>query len=259
MDTHQFWPLAPEDPSMFAAQANVWLAELEQPADTIQRLAGELASDELLRAQRFYFERDRRRFIVARGVLRAILSAYLPVTPAQLSFTYGPQGKPALAAPFNDTGLRFNVSHSHELALYAVIRAREIGVDIEWMRPLDDAENLAAHFFSVREQMALRSLPEHLKHQGFYNCWTRKEAFIKAVGKGLAQPLDEFDVSLTPGEPAQLLANLGQTNEAKYWSLLALRPPTGYAAALAVEGTGLQVKCWKWQEKITSPERMIFL
>jgi len=255
MDVHQSWPLVPEVPSVLNADVHIWLAELEQPTEIVQQLADQLASDELFRAQRFHFEHDRRHFIVARGVLRTILSAHVHVTPDQLSFTYGPQGKPALAATYGDTRLRFNASHSHKLALYAVTCDREVGIDIEWMRPLDDAESIAAHFFSVSEQAALRSLPAHLKHQGFYNCWTRKEAYIKAIGKGLSQPLDEFDVSLIPGQPAQLLAVLGKDGEVTRWSFQALQPPAEYAAALAVEGTGWKVKCWKWEERLTPPER----
>lgn len=248
MVTHQGWPVPSEDRPTLGADVHVWLAELEQPERTLQRLTHLLASDELLRAQRFRFERDRRHFIVARGVLRAMLGLYLKMPPAQVQFTYGPRGKPALAAVCGHDRFRFNVSHSHELALYAMTQDREIGIDIEFMRPLDDAESIATHFFSAREQAALRSLPAHLKHQGFFNCWTRKEAYIKATGEGLYQSLEEFDVSLTPGEPAQLLSVLGKPDEVRCWSFQALQPPAGYAAALAVEGSGWQLKCWKWEE-----------
>ncbi len=247
MGRYQGWLLPPEGLPTWGADVHVWLAELEQPAHLVQRLAGILASTELLRAQRFRFERDKRHFIVARGALRSILSLYLQIVPAQIQFTYGPRGKPALAAACDDGRLRFNVSHSHELALFAVTRDREIGVDIEFMRPLDDAESIATHFFSINEQMVLRSLPAHLKHQGFFNCWTRKEAYIKATGEGLFQPLDEFDVSLAPGEPAQLLAVRGKPDEAQRWTFQALQPPAGYAAALAVEGSNWQLSCWQWE------------
>ena len=246
MIADEHWPPPPEDWTTCDNDLHVWLVEQEQPEEIIQRLTQLLASDELLRAQRFRFERDRRHFIVARGVLRSILSSYLKMPPAQVQFSYGPHGKPGLAAACGDTRLRFNVSHSHELALYAVTYDRELGGDIEFMRPLDDAESIATHFFSAREQAELRSLPVHLRHQGFFNCWTRKEAYIKATGEGLYQPLDEFDVSLTPGEPAQLLSVLGKPDEVKRWSLRALQPPAGYAAALAVEGTDWQLNCWKW-------------
>ena len=247
MIADEHWPLPPEDWTTCDTDLHIWLVELEQPEEVVQRLTPLLASDELLRSQRFRFERDRRHFIGARGVLRTILSLYLKMSPAQVQFSYGSHGKPSLAAACGDGRLRFNVSHSHELALYAVTYDRELGVDIEFMRPLDDAESIATHFFSVHEQAELRCLPAHLKHQGFFNCWTRKEAYIKATGEGLYQPLDEFDVSLTPGEPARLLAVQGKSDEVQRWSLRALQPPVGYAAALAAEGTDRQISCWKWQ------------
>ncbi len=246
------WPLPPEDRTAWDGDVHIWLAELEQPEAALQRLRRLLTDEELSRAERFYFERDRRHFVVARGVLRALLSTYLHIPPAAVQFTSGPRGKPALAAAHAEKPLKFNLSHSRELALYAVTHEREIGVDIEWMRPLDDAESIATHFFSAHEQAALHNLHAHLKQQGFFNCWTRKEAYIKATGEGLSQPLDRFDVSLVPGEPAQLLRVLDKPGEVERWSLLALQPPAGYAAALAVEGSGWQVRCWQWHE---TPER----
>lgn len=243
------WPPPPKDWTASISDLHVWLAELEQPENTFRRLSAVLARDELSCAQRFHFERDRQHYIVARGVLRSILSLYLKLPPAKVQFGYGPRGKPTLAAACGDGRLRFNLSHSHELALYAVTFERELGIDIEFMRPLDDAESVASHFFSAREQETLRNLPAHLKHQGFFNCWTRKEAYIKALGEGLYQPLDEFDVSLTPDEPSQLLAVRGKPGEVNRWSLYAIQPPTGYAAALIVEGSGWQVKRWQWKER----------
>ncbi len=251
MATHQFLAPPPEGGPTWDAEVHVWLAELEQPARTVEQLAGVLSDDELARARRFYFERDRRRFMVARGVLRKILGWYLALPPARLEFTYGPRGKPFLLAAGDGQRLRFNVSHSQELALFAVTRDRELGVDIEFMRPLDDADAIARHFFSAHEQATLLSLPASLKHQGFYNCWTRKEAYIKATGEGLSQPLDEFDVSLAPGEPAKLLSVVGKPEEVSRWTFQALQPPEGYAAALAVEGAGWQFTCWKWAERLT--------
>lgn len=251
MGTYPGWLAPLRVPLLGEADVHVWLAELEQPEHTLQQLTSALDKDELFRARRFHFERDRRHFIIARGVLRGILGSYLKIPPAQVSFVYGPRGKPALAPDDSNNRLRFNVSHSHELALFAVARDREIGVDIEWMRPLEDAEQIATRFFSAREQAELRNLPHSLKHQGFYNCWTRKEAYIKAIGEGLYQALDEFDVSLTPGEPVQLLSVLGKPEEAKRWLLQAVQAPAGYAAALAVEGADWHLRCWKWEEALT--------
>jgi 4'-phosphopantetheinyl transferase len=252
MATHQFWSPPPEGGPTWEAQVHVWLAELEQPTYAVQQLASVLSEDELLRARRFYFERDRQHFLVARGVLRTILGWYLALPPARLHFTYGSRGKPSLSAASGGEQLRFNVSHSHELALYAVTQGRDIGVDIEFMRPLEDADDIACHFFSAHERAILWNLPASLKHQAFYNCWTRKEAYIKATGEGLSQPLDEFAVSLAPGEPAQLLSVVGKPDEGSRWTFEALQPPPGYAAALAVEGAGWQLACWKWEKTLAA-------
>jgi len=158
-----------------------------------------LVPDERQRAERFRFERDRRRFIVAHGVLRDILGRYLKCSPAQVSFSYNQYGKPALAQESEAIGLRFNMSHSHEVALYALTRAREVGVDVELLREDFASLEIAERFFSRSEVALLNSLAPELRTDGFFNCWTRKEAYIKALGEGLSHPLDRFAVSLAPG------------------------------------------------------------
>jgi 4'-phosphopantetheinyl transferase len=155
MTTHESWPTPPEHLNHWDTDVHVWLAELEQPEHCVQRLARMLSIDELQHMKRFHFERDRRHFLVARGVLRAILSVYVHMAPALMQFTYGPHGKPSLAASGEPGRIRFNVSHAHELALFAVTRDREIAVDIEYLHPLDDAEDIARRFFSAREQAIL--------------------------------------------------------------------------------------------------------
>jgi 4'-phosphopantetheinyl transferase len=179
-------------------------------------------------------------------VLRDILSRYLGVPPSALVFRYSTYGKPALAAGFDAARVCFNISHSHEMALFAVTCEREIGVDIEHLGRDIHAEEIAEHFFSAHERASLRTLPAAAKHEAFFNCWTRKEAYIKAHGEGLSLPLDQFDVSLLPGEPAALLATRNDPWEARRWSLQALSPGSGYVAALAVEGQGWQLSCWHW-------------
>jgi 4'-phosphopantetheinyl transferase len=228
-------------PSPFTFQlerfdVHVWRVVLDQPAIRLQSLWEQLAPEERDRAARFHFPKDRDRFVAARGLLRVILGAYLGVDPAGLRFTKNAYGKPALAEQRGPDDLRFNLSHSHELVLYAITRGREVGIDVEWMRPDLADEEIAARFFSPREVAALRALPEPQRLEAFFNCWTRKEAFIKARGEGLSLPLDEFDVSLAPGEPAALLGTCWDPHEAGRWSLRALSPGPGYAAALAVEG-----------------------
>jgi len=238
------WNKAPHEAVLASDYVHVWRADLDQPAWRIQQLAQTLSTDEQERAERYRFEHLQRRFIVGRGVLRAILSHYLRVMPAQIQFRYGPQGKPRLAEPL--TTLHFNLAHSHELALYAVTQDRAIGVDIEHVRPLDRAEQLAERFFSAQEAAALRAVPPDQRLEAFFICWTRKEAYIKARGGGLSIPLNQFDVSLAPGEPARLVASRIDRRDPDRWSLYALAPAPAYLATIAVEGNGLRLACWQW-------------
>lgn len=231
-------------------EVHVWRASLDSHAVQVQSLRRTLAASELRRAKRYRFERDRQRFIIARGLLRAILSLYVGIEPDQLRFRYGAQGKPRLARETGGESFRFNVSHSHKLALYAVTRNRELGVDLEYLHSdLADVE-IAELSFSPREVAALHALPAEVRKEAFFTCWTRKEAYLKAKGDGLTLRLDQFDVSLAPGEPAVLLNTKGDPQEASRWSLLELDSGSGYVAALAVEGQDWQLKCWQWRELI---------
>ena len=245
-DLYRRWHLSPPDLALSCEDVHVWRASLGQPVEHVRQLAQTLSYDEMMKAERFRFERDRRRFIVGRGVLRTILGCYLAVEPDKVQFRYSPRGKPYLAERFDSHRLRFNLAHSHEIALYALTCGREIGVDLEYIRPMLDMEQIAARFFSVRENAALCDIPDDQKLEAFFSCWTRKEAYIKATGEGLARPLDQFEVSLAPGEPAQLLSVEGTSEETANWSLEALVPVPGYVAAVAVAGHGRQLKCWQW-------------
>lgn len=227
-------------------EVHVWQASLEEPPADYQQWLETLSEDERLRAQRFHFERDRKHFAVGRSILRALLGCYLGREPAEVQFRYGDRGKPYLAGKMSESEFYFNVSHSHGLALYAFARGREIGVDLEFARPLPDAENIAMRFFSPREKEAFRALAPSEKEAAFFKCWTRKEAYVKAVGDGLAFPLHQFDVSLSPGEPAKLLNINGCPEIAERWFLEDLTPAPGYAAAVAVAGGGWQLNCWQW-------------
>jgi 4'-phosphopantetheinyl transferase len=241
------WSPAPADLVLLNNAVHVWRVPLDLTASCVQRLQQVLSADEVGRAACFYFPRDRQHFIVARGVLRVILGRYLGVEPRQLCFCSSYYRKPALLPTCGGERLRFNVSHSHQLALYAVTYGREVGIDIEYIRTNFVCEEIAERFFSPRENVALGALPAHLKRQAFFNCWTRKEAYIKAHGEGLSLPLDQFDVSLTPGEPAALLATRGDAHEASHWSLRELTPGPGYVGALAVEGHDWRLTCWQWR------------
>lgn len=235
------WESPPLRPLLGAEEVHVWCVPLDPPEEEVRRCAALLSPDEQARAARFRFEKHRREFTVGRGMLRTLLGRYLDADPRRLEFGYGPHGKPVLASG----GLRFNLSHSGSLALYAVARERELGVDIEEHRPLDDAEQIAERFFSRAENEAFRALPPELRNEAFFLCWTRKEAYIKAIGEGLSLPLHEFDVSLAPGEPARLLG-ARDAAQALRWTLRGLDPAPGYAAAIVVEGSGWELACWRW-------------
>lgn len=226
-------------------EVHVWRAELDHNPSQINSLLYTLAEDERARAERFYFQRDRERFIVARGMLRRILGFYLNRAAESVSFCYGRQGKPALAGESGENKIHFNMSHSHGLALYAVTRGRELGIDLEFMREDLEVEQLAERFFSQREIVTLRALPAGHRKHAFFLCWTRKEAYIKARGEGLSLPLDQFDVSLIPGEPAALLGTRPDSGEALGWSLAELSVAPGYVSAVAVEGHGWSLSCWR--------------
>ena len=203
-----------------------------------------LSEKERERADKFHFPRDRNRFVICRGLLRILIGNYLDLDPANIDFTYNQYGKPFLANAPGEEALRFNVSHSNELALYAFTSSCEIGVDIEFMAAKEDELQIAERFFSPMEVGALHALRADLQTEAFYLCWTRKEAFVKARGQGLSLPLDHFVVSLKPGEPARLLSIKGDPGELRKWSMKSLYPGPGYAAAVVVEGSTCNLKCW---------------
>ena len=203
-----------------------------------------LAADEQERADRFVFEHDRQHYTVGRGFLRQILGRYVGLEPAQLRFSYGPQGKPDLADSRLSAALRFNLSHSKGLALVGLTQRHELGIDIEGIRTLDDMDKIAERFFSAAENVVYAQVPAALKSVAFFNCWTRKEAYIKAIGEGLSHPLDTFDVTLAPGAPARLLRAEKDPQAINRWSLMTLEPAPGYIGALAVAGQNLRVSSW---------------
>lgn len=238
------WPVPHDRPEIVPGGADVWCLPLDLAESRIAELAGLLSPDERARAARYHFDRHRRRFIACRAQVRTILADYLHASAAELRFESGPRGKPALAPPWSGSGIRFNVSNSHEIALCAVALDRELGVDVEYVRTPNDYEGLAAQFFAQAEVDALRSLPESVRLQAFFNCWTRKEAVLKAVGTGLAFPLDRVTVTLIPGEPARLVAWDDTPARPGEWWLTGVDPAAGYVAALAAPGMPLAVQRW---------------
>ncbi|HEV2864427.1 MAG TPA: 4'-phosphopantetheinyl transferase superfamily protein [Pyrinomonadaceae bacterium] len=241
---------SPRRDPLGGAEVHVWRASLKQPPEVLSALAATLSPEELERAARFHFRKDRDSFVVARGALRDILGRYLGVPPRRVRFTYGEFGKPALAAETcGGLPLSFNLSHSHELACCAVACGREVGVDVEHLREGVEVLSLAGHFFSRAEVAALGALPPEQRLRGFFNCWTRKEAYIKARGEGLSHPLDAFTVSLEPGSRAALLSTERDPAEAARWTLTDLPVGDDYAAALACEGPAPVLRRRDWNPR----------
>jgi 4'-phosphopantetheinyl transferase len=223
-----------------SGEVHVWQADLER-LSIPETCAAVLSTDECQRADRFRFPRDQRRYRHCRVLLRMLLAGYLQIEPAQISFGYWAHGKPSLAASCGSSDIRFNLSHSGEKAVFGFVRSREIGVDVEQIRHDFEVQAIAERFFSAAEGKALSQIPAHDRHQAFFNCWTRKEAFVKAKGGGLLLPLDQFDVSLVPGEPAELLRTRPDPEERNRWSLWNLEVGPEYAGALVIEGAGLKI------------------
>lgn len=213
-------------------EIDVVVTSLTAPAERVRIATAILSSDERARAARFIHDRNRRRFVMARARLRELLGERLEVPAQSVSFEYGPTGKPALPRHHN---LRFNLSHSAELAVYVFAMDIEVGVDVEQVRVIDDAHRLAARTFSPREHHAYRSLPPHEQPLAFFNCWTRKEAFVKATGHGLSPPLDSFDVSLAPAETAEILRVGEKCGADCGWHLGSIVPAPGFVAAVVSE------------------------
>jgi 4'-phosphopantetheinyl transferase len=236
-DGHGEWPQAPTQPSLADHEVHVWSVSLDVGANEDW-----LSQDEKLRASRFRFERDRTRYLVRRTALRALIGRYTGVPPWDIAFEYSDRGKPRLAPRLETRRLSFNLSHSHDLALLAFTRHSELGLDVERLRPLDDAMAIARRFFSPAENAALNKIAPELRREAFFTCWTRKEAFVKATGEGLQRPLDSFDVSLAPNEPARLLRVSGGDSSA--WSLYHLQPTEGFIGALAVRSRPSAVRRW---------------
>ncbi len=225
---------------------HVWRVLLDQSSDRTAGALKMLSLDEREVAARYHFNKDRQQFVQARAGLRLVLSGYTGVDPQNLEFTYGQQGKPALANARSQGDLRFNLSRRDGLALIAVTRGREIGIDVELVRRDLPFFEIAEATFSAAESATLCNLPESALSRGFYNCWTRKEAFVKAIGEGLSFPLKQFDVSLIPNEPARLIAvraKNSHTNKSNRWKLYDIAAGENYVAALVVERNNLNITC----------------
>jgi 4'-phosphopantetheinyl transferase len=224
------WERAPEDLSLKKSEIHVWRMKLDVTASELQRFASYLSPEEGARAERFAFARDRDHFIAARGMLRKLLGMYLTMSPSNVLFEIGAQGKPSLSQKMDCVPLRFNLSHAHGMALFAFSLERGLGIDMEKIRPAVATEEIAERYFSPIERQELRSLPRERQAEAFFLCWTRKEAYVKAHGGGLQIPLDSFNVSLTPGQSATL-----HCPDQDRWKLTSFTPFEDFTAAIVVE------------------------
>jgi 4'-phosphopantetheinyl transferase len=242
---NQSWDPGPARPRLPLEEVHVWRVALEFPRTDPAIWLRSLAEEERARAARFHFDHHRRRFILSHGALRAILALYLRCQPGDITFGQGDHGKPLLAVGINADDLRFNLTHSAEGALLGVTRSRDIGIDLEQVRAVPNLDDLARRFFAPGEIGDLLALVDPEKTQAFFRCWTRKEAYIKALGEGLTCPLDRFRVSLKAGEPAQLLEVDGDQARATSWELRELTPWPGYIGCVALRGRGWELRCWE--------------
>ncbi|HLW69469.1 MAG TPA: 4'-phosphopantetheinyl transferase superfamily protein [Candidatus Binataceae bacterium] len=227
-------------PELGEDEIHIWTVRLDVDEETLGELEVTLAADELERARRFHFARDRRRFMAGRGTMRELIGGYVQNAPSALEFSYNEFGKPSLAGA--GEALRFNLAHSGELAILAITRGREVGVDVEELVPARADRDVARNFFSADEVQRLEAMPQSLWAQAFFQCWTRKEAYIKARGKGLSIPLDSFDVSIGSDEPVAILRE-AESAEAGQWRLCDLDLDHGHVGALAAHG-------WDWKSRL---------
>lgn len=226
-------------------EVHAWRTPLKLDSQGLQSIEHALSPDEQERALRFRVPRARRQFVSARAWLRLILARYTNMQPSEVEITYGQYGKPQLGPAPEPASLRFNVSHSGDFAIIAVAQQREVGVDVERIRPQVAVEALADSSFSTEEAAGLKELRGRARQRAFFTCWSRKEAYAKATGKGLRLPLAEFEVSVAPWEPAALIGTSWDSQEASRWTLKDMYPAPGYVAAIAVEGSDWQLRRWR--------------
>jgi 4'-phosphopantetheinyl transferase len=240
------WPSPPTRPDLSGDEIHVWCAGLDELASDLPAFARPLSDSERKRADRFQSDRDRNRFIVRHGLLRMILGSYLNIEPARVAFGYESRGKPIVFTPAVTPTFHFNLSHSNGLALIAGTRQAALGVDVERLRFVPEADQIAAKFFSAHENAMLNAIPAEQKMEAFFHCWTRKEAYLKATGEGIADALPRIEVSLTPGQPARLSKIDGDALAAAPWRLGGLAPAPGFVGALAIKADSYRLACWRW-------------
>jgi 4'-phosphopantetheinyl transferase len=236
------WPTNLDVQRLLPNEVHIWSARLELAGEHLQRFAGTLSADETARANRFHFGRHRTDFVAGRGILRQLLANYTGRAPSKLEFSYRPEGKPSLASRVNDARLEFNLAHSHGLALYAFSLGSPLGIDVEFVRSDLAIEQIAERYFAEREIAELLSLPAQQRPEAFFRGWTRKEAYIKALGIGLQIPLASFAVELNTSQRPTL-----ESTDNGRWSMHSLFPAVGFVGAVVTESRSWRLRCWNWE------------
>jgi 4'-phosphopantetheinyl transferase len=231
--------------ALLATEICIWQASLAVTSSELHQFALTLSADEQKRADRFRFPRDAHRFIVGRGILRALLGRYLQISPEQLQFCYGDHGKPALVSDLAD-GLTFNISHSEELMLCAIARGCHVGIDLEYLRPVNNLEELTQRFFSPQEHAAIHALPEASRLRSFFQHWTCKEALLKASGDGL---MDLSAIALhIHSDIAQLVSWNNAVRPVHSWSVQLFTPAPNCVAAIAADSRERSLSLRQWED-----------
>ena len=249
VDQDSVWQPQIRGDSLLADEVHIWLADLDLEVFALPKYLRDLSLTERTRAQRLRFDHDRRRFVVAKGLLRQLIGEYLRIDPHDIQFTPGPSGKPELAKRLQDHHgpLCFNQAHSSHMGIFAFCRNRRVGIDLEEIRPFHDLHQIAELLFSSCELEAFRRLPEEEeKKQAFFMAWTHKEAFVKALGKGISLPLSHFEISRLHTDLSRVVQNHHHPPDQLEWFIRNIPISPQFAAAVCVEGDGWSLRCCKW-------------
>lgn len=231
-------------------KVHVWKANLNISKKQLQKYKNVLSAAERLKFESYRFNKDKNKHIASRGILRHILSIYLDDDPKNIVFTYNQYGKPFLKYNYNTKPLFFSTSHSGNIALYAIARNQEVGIDLQQFNRNIDCDLVGSKCYSDLEIKIKNSLPKKQKEHFFYTCWVRKEAFIKAKGTGLSEPLNEFSVLVDKKYPTRRISKIFRMNEINFWTIIDLFPEDKYYAAIAIEG--IQTNLQYYQYKASS-------
>jgi len=245
------WKSPPEELQLNRGEVHIWRLWLDILPREVESLQAALSKSETERAEKFHFQKDRNRFVAAHSYTRWILGRYLKLPPEQILITFNEYGKPELDHINHLGAFKFNLSHSDSVGLFAVTNEMRLGVDVERIMYKDNIEEIAQRFFSAEEVEQLLAQPASQRGEAFFRCWTRKEAYIKAIGGGMSIPLNQFEVTFVSGVPPQIIQIGGDRSEAARWALHHIHPGEEYVGALAVEGQAIELKCFQssgWPE-----------